>query len=136
MFVADTNIFIRFFTNDDPIKAATVHQAFQKVESKEIELFITESVFTEIVYVLSSPKLYAVERSKIEMLMKSILILDNTKMEKKTDYLHALDIFTKSRLDIEDCVIIAKAKRMKVQGIFSFDRDLDGVHSVPRIEKV
>ena len=50
----DTNIFIRFITKDDPVKAQKCYLLFQEAKNNKILLTTTKSILAEVVYILSS----------------------------------------------------------------------------------
>ena len=50
----DTNIFIRFLTNDIPEKAEACDHLFRDAAEKNERLFTTEMVIAEIIWVLES----------------------------------------------------------------------------------
>ena len=52
----DTNVFLRYLTGDDEIKAQASYELFQRVSLGEEELFTCEAIVAEVVYVLSSPR--------------------------------------------------------------------------------
>ena len=54
----DANVFLRFLTRDDPVKAERVKALLERAERGEVDLLTSESVIAELVFVLSSPKLY------------------------------------------------------------------------------
>ena len=71
----DTNIFIRYLTQDDPDKAAQAYAVLQEVERGERLVMTTEAVLTEVVHVLSSKALYNVPRSIIRQRLYDLLSL-------------------------------------------------------------
>lgn len=46
----DTNIFLRYLTQDQPVAAQKCFELFQRVKQKEIQLATSESVLAEVVY--------------------------------------------------------------------------------------
>jgi predicted nucleic acid-binding protein len=58
----DTNVFLRFLTRDDFAKAERVKALLEQAEKGEVELTTSESVISELVFVLSSSNLYNVGR--------------------------------------------------------------------------
>ena len=47
----DTNILIRFITNDDEKQAQSVYQLFKKTEEKSDQLFVPLLVVLEVIWV-------------------------------------------------------------------------------------
>ncbi|MEM1312329.1 MAG: PIN domain-containing protein [Patescibacteria group bacterium] len=135
-FLADTNIFIRFFTADDKRKAKSVLNTLKKVEAKKVELIITEAVFIEIIHILSSKKLYSLPRNQVKKLILSILILDNIKMANKKFYLQALDYYESKNIDITDCILAVTSIQSNNTGVYSFDTDFDKIEDIARVEKI
>lgn len=135
MYFLDTNIFIRFFTNDDPQKAKKCLELFEKIERKESLATTTEAVITEIVYILSSKNLYNLYYDKIKDLLEPIFHLSNLKIPEKQIYLDALEICVKKpKLDFEDAIIIAKMRKNNIKKLYSYDKDFDKIPGVERIE--
>ena len=135
-YLADTNIFIRFFTGDDKDKAQSVLQTIKRVKTKEIELVLSEAVLIEIVHILSSKKLYALERDHIKKLLVSILVLDNAKIEHKKIYFQALDLYVAHAIDYTDCILAVKSLHPEINGVYSYDRDFDKIDGVLRLEEL
>ena len=67
----DTNLFIRYFTNDDPRKADRVHTLLDKAASGKTRLVTAEIILAEIVWVMES--CYEVEKPRIAEILKAIL---------------------------------------------------------------
>jgi predicted nucleic acid-binding protein len=61
----DANVFLRFLTRDDPVKAERVKALLERARDGEVALVTSESVITELVFVLSSPKLYRLSRQDV-----------------------------------------------------------------------
>jgi predicted nucleic-acid-binding protein len=134
MYFADTNIFIRYFTQDDPIKAKAVQKLIKKVQTKEVELTISEVILVEIVQVLSSKVLYALPSDEVVKRLRPLLALENLKIEHKKVYLTALDLYQQHNIDFADCILAAKSFKYDSSLIYSYDRDFDKIEGVTRIE--
>ncbi len=68
---ADTNLFLRYLTNDLPAQAEAVEQLLQRASSGEIVLAINSLVMAEIVWTLES--YYGVARDSIKSKVLAIL---------------------------------------------------------------
>ncbi len=130
----DSNVFFRYFTRDDPDKAQRCFELFQRVQSGTEQVTTSESVIAEVVYVLSSPRLYAVPRTDIRALLLSILTLRGMRLSNRRLYLRALDVYAEHNIDFEDALTIAHVERRKLDAILSYDRDFDQVAGVRREE--
>lgn len=130
----DTNIFIRFLTRDDEEKADACLLLLKKARSGEVKLQTTESVITEIVYILSSKKLYKLSRLDILEKVALILKIRGLTIPHKRILLRALDVYSQTALDFEDAVLIAHMQRTKSRELFSYDAGFDKIPSVRRLE--
>ena len=54
----DANVFLRYLTRDDPVKAERCYELLQRLKRKEIQVITSESVLAEVVCVLTSHSLY------------------------------------------------------------------------------
>ena len=63
----DTNIFIRFLTNDSPEKADACEHIFREAAEKHECFFTTEMVIAEIIWVLES--YYEFQKKKYRKLL-------------------------------------------------------------------
>ena len=79
----DANVFLRFLTRDDPVKAERVKELLERAERGEVALLTSESVIAELVFVLSSPRLYNLSRDRIRALLTPILSLKGLKLPKQ-----------------------------------------------------
>ncbi len=136
MNLLDANVCIRYLTRDDERKFQDCAKFFELVQSKQISVILLESILAEVVYVLSSTKIqYNFTRSEIKSCLSSIILLDGleTLNTPKKVYLEALDLFEKSNLDFEDCLLIANLNTVDDK-IYSYDRGMDKFLTKRRIE--
>jgi uncharacterized protein len=131
----DTNVFIRFLTADDPVKAAACRDLFQRVRRGDEEIATCEAVVTEIVYILSARGHYGLSPADVRARLRPMLMLRGLKLPHKRLYLRALDVFAAHpTLDFEDAVAVAHMERLKLTGLYSYDSDFDRVTGVTREE--
>lgn len=127
----DTNIFIRYLTRDDPIKAEACLALFQRVRDGEEELVTGETIIAEVTYVLTSQ--YDLDHPEIAARLRPLLILGGLKLANKRVMLRALDLYSEStRLDFEDALSVAHMEHLGLREILSYDRDYDCVTEVVR----
>jgi predicted nucleic-acid-binding protein len=131
----DTNILVRLFTQDDPEKSERCAELFQRANQGDIELATSEAVIAETVFVLSSPRLYAMPRAEIALLLGSLLGANRLFLDHKSAVLSALELYGHSNLHFVDCLGVAHARRAALpHTIYSYDRDLDLVPGIQRRE--
>ena len=132
----DTNVFLRYLTGDDEIKAQACYELFQRVNQGEEELFTCEAIVSEVVYVLSSTRApYRLSHDEIRPRLVPILTLRGLRLPQKRVYLEALDLYASSPyLDFEDALAVAHMQRQGIAEIVSYDRDFDRIAGIRRTE--
>ena len=130
----DTSLFIRMLTGDDPNKAARTLALMQRARRGEVDLYTSETVIAEVVYVLSSLATYRVPRGDVATALRPIIENPGLTIEHKGSVVLALLRWRDTRLDFEDCLSIEHVKRQGLDGIYSYDRDFDRIPDVPRLE--
>lgn len=130
----DTNIFLRYLTQDHPAAAQKCFELFQRVKRKEIQLTTSESVLAEVVYVLASPRLYNQPRKNIKTLLLPIVSLSGLKIPNRKVFLRALDIYAETNLDLEDALSVAFMERQELTTILSYDKHFDKIAGIHRTE--
>ena len=120
-YYCDTNFVIRYLLADNQEMFVKTKEIFEQAKPGKISLIIEQTVFTEIIFVLSS--FYNVPRSKIAETLSEFLLYKGIVCEDKDSLLLALDIYSKQNLHIVDCILIAKARTANLP-ILSFDQKL------------
>ncbi|WP_341759438.1 MULTISPECIES: PIN domain-containing protein [unclassified Candidatus Tisiphia] len=95
-------------------------EIFEQVKTGHITLIIEQTVFTEVIFVLSS--FYKVPRDKITLTLSEMLTYKGIQSDKNY-FLLALDYYLKYNLHIVDCILLAKAVTTDLP-ILSFDQKL------------
>jgi predicted nucleic-acid-binding protein len=124
----DTNILIRHVTGDPPSQARRA-TAFLR---ESHELILTDLVVAEMVYVLES--FYEVPRNDIARTARSLLALPSIAVGDHDLLLRAVEIYEVFRLDFAEAYLVALAELSDVKRVASFDRQIDRVKSVERVE--
>ena len=130
----DTNVVIRYVTNDDPGMAQRSRDLLKQAELGSLALIVSESVVVEVVQVLSSPKLYNLPRERVAQTVSAILGLRGLKTLGKQTLLRALDLWATASVDFVDALSVAQMERQKIGTIASFDRDFDRFPRITRRE--
>ena len=124
----DTNILIRHLTGDPPGQAARATRFLAEADG----LLLADLIVAEVVYVLES--FYEVERSRVAELVRSILAFDPVRVVDRELLLRAVEVYEIERLDFAEAYLVAAAERSGVDAVASFDRSIDRVATVRRIE--
>lgn len=132
----DANVILRYLTRDDEAKAQACYALFQRVKQGEEEVLSCEAIVTEVVYVLSSPRLpYHLSHEEIRARLLPILALRGLRLPQKRVYLRALDLYASApSLDFEDALAVAHMERQGIKELLSYDRDFDRVQGITRVE--
>jgi predicted nucleic-acid-binding protein len=124
----DTNILVRHVTGDPPGQARRATRFLAEAE----ELFLVDLVVAEVVYVLES--FYEVERARVAEFVRAILAFDPIRVVDEELLLRAVEVYEIERLDFAEAYLVASAERSGVAAVASFDRSIDRVTTVRRIE--
>ncbi len=129
----DTNIVLRFLTNDDPAKARACLELFQRVQHGEEELATSETIVAEVTYVLTSQ--YGLSHAEIAARLRPLLAMSGLKLPYKRVVQRGLERYaTMPQLDFEDALAVEHMMRLGVTEILSYDRDFDRVVEIDRQE--
>ena len=124
----DTNILVRHLVGDPPAMAA---RATEYLRSEDA-LLVADLVIAESIYVLES--FYEVDRRDIANAMRSLLSLETVIVVDRSLLLRSLEVYEHDRLDYAEAYLVSCAETTGVARIASFDRAIDRVASVERIE--
>jgi predicted nucleic acid-binding protein len=130
----DANVFLRFLTRDDPVKAERVKALLERAQRGEVTLCTSESVITELVFVLSSPKLYKLSREEIHSVLSPIVGLKGLKLPSRKALLRALDLFATTSMDFVDALAVAQMEVGRITEIYSYDEHFDSLRGITRLE--
>lgn len=116
---ADTNIFLRYLTNEPAGLSERVSSFFNEMELGKYKLFVCDLVVSELVYVLEKvfeiPKKEICEKVKILMLKKNV-VLENSQIIFKT-----LEVYRDFNINFVDAYIYSHSSGNGVKKYFSFD---------------
>ena len=118
--VIDTNLLVRYLTEDDPSKANEVRRLLVKAKEGAIRLVVPSVVIAELVWVLQS--FYKLERGEIVPLLNAILHTHGVEVSDKSVVSDAIAIYGNDAIDFIDAWIVAFAKAAEVRTIYTFDR--------------
>ena len=124
----DTNILVRHFTGDPPDQARRATSLL----GSATDLRLTDVVAAEAVYVLES--FYQQQPADIAMLLRSAIAFETIAVDDEDRLLRALELYELHAIDFTDCYLAACAELDGSSQVASFDRDLDKVGTVTRIE--
>ena len=124
----DTNIIIRHLTGDPP----EIARRATRFLATEQELLLTDLVAAETVYVLES--FYKAPRGQVAEALRSLIAFDSIICVDAALLLRAVEVYETDRLDFAEAYLVACAESTKVRRIASFDRSIDRVDTIERVE--
>jgi predicted nucleic acid-binding protein len=124
----DTNILVRHLTGDPPDQAARATKFLASAD----ELLLTDLIVAEVVDVLES--FYEVGRWQVAELVRAIISFRPVVVLDLAMLLRALEVYETDRLDFAEAYLVAQAERSGIGEVASFDRAIDRVTTVRRVE--
>jgi len=129
----DANVFLRYLTNDDPAKAASVERLLDQAANGDIRLVTTEMVLAEIVWVLES--YYGRTREQIATLVKGVLATPELTVLNGHLIGETVELYENGRLDFIDAYLLARMAEQGIDEIYSYDKKhLSKIPGVTRLE--
>ena len=124
----DTNVLVRHLTGDPPSQARRATALL----AGDHELLLTDLVLAELVYVLES--FYQRPRGEVAEAARSLLALPSIATVDADLLLRSLELYESHRLDYAEAYLAAAAEVWDLDRVVSFDRGLDRVPSIKRVQ--
>jgi predicted nucleic acid-binding protein len=121
----DANVLVRHLVGDPPTTAARATKYLRKEKS----LLVADLIFAETIYVLES--VYEVTRARIREAMQALILMESVNVVDAPLLLRSLEL---DRLDFAESYLIALSESTGVKAVASFDRSIDRISSIKRIE--
>jgi len=118
--VIDTNLLVRYLTEDDPEKAKSVERLLKRAGRGEIRILLPSVVIAEFVWVLESH--YKMEAGEISELVGAILNTPEVEAQDKNILREALKTYEKKGIDFVDAWILEFARDRKIKTVYTFDK--------------
>lgn len=124
----DTNVLVRHVTGDPPAQARRATALL----ASGAELILVDLVIAEFVYVLES--FYELPRARIAEAVRALIALPAIAVADHDLVLRTVELYEDRRLDFAEAYLAAAAELTGVEHVASFDRTLDRVDTIERIE--
>jgi len=115
----DTNIFLRYLTNDDPAKANRIERLFERAERENIMLITSHLVIAELVWTLES--YYKLKPLSIEELILKIINTSFIELPEEDLIIQALDLYVTQNIDFIDAYNAYFMREMEIRQISTYD---------------
>ena len=116
----DTNLFIRYLTNDDQAKAERVELLLKEAAAGKVRLVTAEMVIAEVVWVLESS--YGLKSAEVAPLIRAILATSGLDVLNAPLVARALEYYETKNIDFIDGYIAAVMEKQGITELYSFDR--------------
>ena len=116
----DTNLFLRYLTNDVPTQADLVESLLQRAAKGKVNLVTTSMVMAEIVWTLES--YYELDKKEIQTMILGILNTDGLEVIDSDLILQAVVHYTDKNVDFIDAFNAAWMTSNDVDKIYTFDQ--------------
>ena len=124
----DTNVLVRHLTGNPPSQAIKATRYLRRAD----ELLLPDLILAEVAYVLES--FYETPRRQVAETLRAVLAFPSIQVVDAALLQRAVEVYDVDRLDFADAYLVASAERTGVGQIASFDRALDRVATVRRVE--
>jgi predicted nucleic-acid-binding protein len=116
----DTNLFLRFLTDDVPAQADAVEKLLRQAEQNKIQLVTNSMVIAEIVWTLES--YYESEREDIQNKILAILNTSGLEIPESSLILKAIIWYAEKNVDFIDAYAAAWMEQKGIEKIYTFDQ--------------
>ena len=116
----DTNVFLRFLTNDDPAKAKRVETLFRSAVQGKIALTTSLLAIAEIVWTLES--FYKLPKPEVVSRVEKILNTPGLTCPEASLILLALDLYEHQNVDFIDAYHAFYVREQGLTQIATYDR--------------
>lgn len=118
-YFVDTNIFLRYLTNDIPDQAQYLEDLMKAAQKGEAQLIIHPFIIAEIVWTLGS--FYKYPKKKIDEIISSFVASELFKIDDRDILLQALEDFHTLNIDFIDAFIGNWMIENKVENIATWN---------------
>ncbi len=115
----DTNIFIRYLTNDVPSQVDKIERLFDLAEKGEVRLVTGPPVFFEMAWTLKL--FYNMSRKRIYECLSAILGIPELEVTDLDILEEALELFNYTSADFSDAYIAVLSKKAGAESIATFN---------------
>ncbi len=117
---ADTNLFLRFLTQDPPDQAVVAEQVLLRAAAGEISLMTTPLVFAELAWTLRS--FYGHSREEIAQMLLALLNTPGVEVEMSDRLIQAVVWFEEKNVDFINAYHAAWLLEQPFKQVYTFDQ--------------
>jgi len=115
----DTNVLVRYFTQDDPVQSPRAEAVLASFSASD-PVWVGLAVVLELVWVLDDS--YGMKRDGISQVLHLLLTRQEIVVERVEAVRQALFLYRHGNVDFADCMISSCAHAAECEGTLTFDR--------------
>ncbi len=123
----DTNLLIRYLTNDDRAQYAKAKRLIDEAVDRDVRLLINGVVLCEVTWVLETA--YEYSRAEIADVLDRIFDTAQFEIERAPEARQALDDFRSTKVGFADALIGRINRTLGATKSMTFDRDLKALET-------
>lgn len=127
----DTNLLVRFFTQDDPVQCRQADEIIRSLSAAN-PAWVGLAALLELVWVLT--RIYRIEQPGIVRILDELIDRPEFMIEHVDTVYKALGLYRKGRADFADCLIAASARAAGCSKTVTFDKIAARDAGMERIE--
>jgi uncharacterized protein len=128
----DTNILLRHLRGDHPEHAPKATALFGRIKRGELQAQLSDMVVFEAVFTLE--RSYKVPKIQIRDALLALLTLPGLILQGKRRYGRIFDLYVDHNLPFGDAYIAAEMEHTGANEIYTFDREVDRIPGIARLE--
>jgi predicted nucleic-acid-binding protein len=123
----DTNVLVRYLTQDDPAQFAKAAAFIDAASEREEQFLVNTPVLCELVWVLAA--VYDYSREEIAQALEQIFTTAQFEIERLDEARQALGDFRSSKADFSDALLGRINRSLGAKHTVTLDRDLKAVET-------
>jgi predicted nucleic-acid-binding protein len=128
----DANVILRFLLDEPPEQAERCQALFARLQAGEEEVYLPEVALSDVIWTLQS--YYRWPRERVARFAHDAISVSGIRLARPSMIRYALHIYVEKRIDYSDALIAAEIIHEDYAEVYSFDRDLDRVANIERVE--
>jgi predicted nucleic acid-binding protein len=117
----DTNVLLRYFTNDDPEKAQRALALLRRIERGDEKVVTSLLVVSEIVFTLE--RFYKVPKPQVHEMVRDLISLPDVQLSGKSLCLAALEQHAEKNVSFVDAYNAVYMQSRDLSEIYTWDTD-------------
>jgi uncharacterized protein len=117
----DTNVFLRFLTNDVPEQAESVESLLRQAAAGKIALATNAMVIAELVWVLESH--YRLARREVQERAMAVVYIEGLLLPELEAVTDALVAYVEANVDFIDAYNASWMRQQGIRRVYTFDKN-------------